>query len=77
MNKLQKHEEQFCPKFKHTEMRHQHELKKTRMLIDAMDYFIQTFKDSPFEKYKIGDYKELLKELVEEEARIERTIERN
>jgi hypothetical protein len=58
-------------------MRHQNELQKTRMLIDAVDYFIQTFKDSPLERYKIGDYQELLNELEEEEARIERIIERN
>ena len=45
------------------------------MLIGVLDYFIQTFKDSPLE-YKIDDYEELLKELEEEEAQLERTIER-
>jgi hypothetical protein len=45
------------------------------MLIGVLDYFIHTFKDSPLE-YKIDDYEELLDELKEEEAQLERTIER-
>ena len=57
-------------------MRHQRKLKHTKMLIGVLDYFIQTFKDSPLE-YKIDDCQELLKELEEEEALLERTIERN
>jgi response regulator of citrate/malate metabolism len=56
-------------------MRHQRNLKKTKMLIGVLDYFIHTFKDSPLE-YKIDDYEELLDELKEEEAQLERTIER-
>ena len=44
-------------------------------MIGVLDYFIHTFKDSPLE-YKIGDYEELLNELEEEEAQLERTIKR-
>ena len=56
-------------------MRHQRNLKKIKMLIGVLDYFIHTFKDSPLE-YKIDDYEELLDELKEEQSQLERTIER-
>ena len=56
-------------------MRHQHNLKQTKMLIGVLDYFIHTFKDSPLE-YKIDDYNELLNQLKEEQAQLERSIGR-
>ena len=57
-------------------MRHQRKLKHTKMLIDAVDYFIHTIQDyAP--QYRVNEYQELLKELEEEEALLERTIERN
>jgi hypothetical protein len=57
-------------------MRHQQELQKTRMLIDAVEYYIYTIKDAASQHW-VEEYQKLLKELEEEEARIERTIERN
>jgi hypothetical protein len=56
-------------------MRHQRKLKQTKMLIDAVEYFIYTIKDAA-PQYRVKEYQELLKELEEEEALIERTIER-
>jgi hypothetical protein len=46
------------------------------MLIDAVEYFIYTIKDAA-PQYDVKEYQELLKELEEEEALLERTIERD
>jgi len=56
-------------------MRHQHKLKHTKMLIDAVEHFIYTIKDAASQHW-VKEYQELLKELEEEEAQLERTIER-
>jgi len=56
-------------------MRHQRKLKHTKMLIDAVEHFIYTIKDAA-PQYAVNEYQELLKELEEEEALLERTIER-
>ena len=58
------------------EMRHQHNLKKTRMLIDAVDQYIYNMKKVNANQVAIDVYTELLDELEEEEALLERTIER-
>ena len=57
-------------------MRHQRKLKHTKMLIDAVEHFIYTIKDAAPQHW-MNEYQELLKELEEEEALLERTIERN
>ena len=57
-------------------MRHQRKLKHTKMLIDAVEHFIYTIKDAA-PQYAVNEYQELLEELEEEEALLERTIERN
>ena len=57
-------------------MRHQHKLKPTKMLSDAVEHFIYTIKDAA-PQYAVKEYQELLKELEEEEALLERTIERD
>ena len=59
-----------------TEMRHQHNLKKTRMLIDAIDQYIYNMQKVSANQAAIDVYSELLNELEEEEAQLERTIER-
>jgi len=46
------------------------------MLIDAVEHYIYTIKDAA-PQYAVKEYQELLKELEEEEALIERTIERD
>ena len=56
-------------------MRHQRKLKHTKMLIDAVEHFIYTIKDAASQHW-VNEYQELLKELEEEEALLERTIER-
>ena len=56
-------------------MRHQRKLKHTKMLIDAVEHYIYTIKDAA-SQYWVNEYQELLKELEEEEALIERTIGR-
>ena len=58
------------------EMRHQRNLKKTRMLIDAVDQYIYNMKKVNANQAAIEVYTELLNELEEEEAQLERTIER-
>ena len=58
-------------------MRHQHNLNKTRMLIDAVDQYIYNMKKVNANQVAIDVYTELLDELEEEEALLERTIERN
>ena len=45
-------------------------------MIDAVDHFIYTIKDAASQHW-VNEYQELLKELEEEEALLERTIERN
>ena len=57
-------------------IRHQHKVKHTKMLIDAVEHFIDTIKDAA-PQYAVKEYQELLKELEEEEALLERTIERD
>ena len=57
-------------------MRHQRKLKHTKMLIDAVEHYIYTIKDAASQHW-VNEYQELLKELEEEEALLERTIERN
>ena len=57
-------------------MRHQRKLKHTKMLIDAVEHFIYTIKDAA-PQFTVNEYQELLKELEEEEALLERTIERD
>ena len=57
-------------------MRHQRKLKHTKMLIDAVEHFIYTIKDAASQHW-VDEYQELLKELEEEEALLERTIERD
>jgi archaellum component FlaC len=57
-------------------MRHQHNLKQTKMLIDAVEHYIYTIKDAA-PQYAVKEYQELLKELEEEEALLERTIKRD
>ena len=57
-------------------MRHQHNLKKTRMLIDAVDQYIYNMKKVNANQAAIDVYTELLNDLEEEEAQLERTIER-
>ena len=59
-----------------TEMRHQNKLQKTRMLIDAVDQYIYNMKKVNANQVAIEVYTELLNELEEEEAQLERTIER-
>ena len=56
-------------------MRHQHNLKKTKMLIDAVEHFIYTIKDAASQHW-VDEYIKLLSELEEDEAQLERTIER-
>ena len=56
-------------------MRHQRKLKHTKMLIDAVEHYIYTIKDAASQHW-VNEYQELLKELEEEEAQLERTIER-
>ena len=56
-------------------MRHQRKLKHTKMLIDAVEHYIYTIKDAASQHW-VNEYQELLKELEEEEALLERTIER-
>lgn len=56
-------------------MRHQRNLKKTKMLIDAVEYYIYTIKDAASQHW-VNEYQELLKELEDEEAQLERTIAR-
>ena len=58
-------------------MRHQHKLQKTRMLIDAVDQYIYNMQKVNANQAAIEVYTELLNELEEEEAQLERTIERN
>ena len=57
-------------------MRHQRKLKHTKMLIDAVEHYIYTIKDAASQHW-VNEYQELLEELEEEEALIERTIARN
>ena len=57
-------------------MRHQRKLQKTRMLIDAVDQYIYNMQKVNANQAAIEVYTELLKELEEEEALLERTIER-
>jgi len=57
-------------------MRHQHNLKQTKTLIDAVEHYIYTIKDAA-PQYAVKEYQELLKELEEEEALLERTIKRD
>ena len=57
-------------------MRHQRKLKHTKMLIDAVEHYIYTIKDAASQHW-VNEYQELLKELEEEEAQLERTIERD
>jgi len=45
------------------------------MLIDAVEHYIYTIKDAASQHW-VNEYQELLKELEEEEAQLERTIER-
>lgn len=56
-------------------MRHQRKLKQTKMLIDAVEYYIYTIKDAASQDW-VGEYIKLLNELEEEEAQLERSIER-
>ena len=56
-------------------MRHQHNLKKTKMLIDAVEHYIYTIKDAASQHW-VDEYIKLLSELEEEEAQLERTIAR-
>ena len=56
-------------------MRHQHNLKKTKMLIDAVEHYIYTTKDAAPQHW-VDEYIKLLSELEEEEAQLERTIAR-
>lgn len=56
-------------------IRHQHNLKKTKMLIDAVENYIYTIKDAASQDW-VDEYIKLLHELEEEEAQLERTIER-
>lgn len=57
-------------------MRHQRKLKHTKMLIDAVEHFIYTIKDAASQHW-VNEYQELLKELEEDEALLERTIARD
>ena len=57
-------------------MRHQRKLKHTKMLIDAVEHYIYTIKDAASQHW-VNEYQELLKELEEEEALLERTIARD
>ena len=56
-------------------IRHQHKLKQTKMLIDAVEHYIYTIKDAASQDW-VDEYIKLLNELEEEEAQLERTIER-
>ena len=58
-------------------MRHQLKLQKTRMLIDAVDQYIYNMQKVNANQAAIEVYTELLNELEEEEAQLERTIERD
>ena len=44
-------------------MRHQHNLKKTKMLIDAIEHYIYTIKDAASQDW-VDEYIKLLNELV-------------
>ena len=59
-----------------TEMRHQYNLNKTRMLIDAVDQYIYNMQKVNANQAAIDVYTELMNELEEEEEQLERTIER-
>ena len=58
------------------EMRHQRKLKQTKMLIDAVDQYIYNMQKVNANQAAIDVYTELLNELEEEEALLERNIER-
>ena len=57
-------------------MRHQFKLSKTQMLIEAVDQYIYNMKKVNANQAAIDVYTELLNELEEEEAQLERTIVR-
>ena len=56
-------------------MRHQRKLKHTKMLIDAVEHYIYTMKGAASPRW-VNQYQELMNELEEEKAQLERTIER-
>ena len=56
-------------------IRHQHKLKQIKMLIDTVEHYIYTIKDTASQDW-VDEYIKLLNDLEEEEAQLERTIER-